>query len=121
MAVVTIVVICLFVASVVDRVGNGALNGLGKDLLDLLGNDGGVTAVLGVCLGCGLVGLSAGGVDLRAVSSSVQCFKAQWVSIPYRGEPPQDQRERPPGPFRGRQSRRLRGTCPVRTRWWKTF
>jgi hypothetical protein len=66
MAVVTVVMIHLFVASVVDRVGDSALNGLGKDLLDLLGNDGGVTAVLSVCLGGGLVGLSAGGVNLRA-------------------------------------------------------
>jgi len=54
----------LFVASVVDRVGNSALDGLRKDLLDLLGNNGGVAIVLGMCLRGGLVGLTTSGVDL---------------------------------------------------------
>lgn len=66
MAVVTVVAKRLFVASVVNRVGNSALDGLRKDLLNLLRDDGGVTIVLGVCLGCGLVSLAAGGVDLNS-------------------------------------------------------
>jgi hypothetical protein len=64
MSFVTIVAKCLFVASVVDRVGDSALNGLRKDLLDLLRDNGGVTAVLCVCLRCALVGLASSGVDL---------------------------------------------------------
>ena len=67
MAVVTVVAIHLFVASVVDRVGNSALDGLRKDLLDLLGDDGRITTVLGVCLGGGLVGLTASGVNLTTL------------------------------------------------------
>ena len=67
MTVVKFVAIRLFVASVVDRVGNRTLDGLRKDLLDLLGNDGGITTVLGVCLGGRLVGLAAGRVDLALV------------------------------------------------------
>lgn len=50
MAVATIVAKRLFVASVVDRVGNSTLDRLRQDLLDLLGDDGSVTVVLGVCL-----------------------------------------------------------------------
>ena len=68
MAVVTVVAKRLFIASVVDRVGNSALNGLRKDLLDLLGDDRGITAILGVCLGGGLVSLALGGVDLLTIS-----------------------------------------------------
>jgi hypothetical protein len=45
----------LFVTSVVENVGNSALNGLRELLLDLLGNDRGVTTVLGVSLVGGLV------------------------------------------------------------------
>lgn len=67
MAVVNIVSIRLFVASVVDRVGDSTLNGFREDLLDLLRNDRGVTIVLGVCLRGGLVGLAAGGVNLRTL------------------------------------------------------
>lgn len=70
MAVVSFIAIRLFVASVVDRVGNSALHGLRKDLLDLLGNDGSITAVLGVCLRGGLVGLAAGRVDLKLLLNS---------------------------------------------------
>lgn len=61
----TVVTRRLFVASVVDRIGYSTLDRLREDLLDLLGDDGGITAVLGVCLGCGLVSLAAGGVDLK--------------------------------------------------------
>jgi hypothetical protein len=64
MAVVTIVAKRLFVASVVDRVRNSALDGLRKDLLNLLGDDGGLAIILGVCLRCRLVSLAAGRVDL---------------------------------------------------------
>lgn len=46
-------------------VGKSALNRLGNDLLDLLGNNGVLAVILGVGLGGGLVGLAAGGVDLK--------------------------------------------------------
>ena len=62
---VTIQAKLLFVASVVNRVGKGALNRLGNDLLDLLGNDRVLAIILGVGLGGGLVGLAVGGVDLK--------------------------------------------------------
>ena len=52
------------VSSVVDRVGYRALDRLRKDLLDLLGDDGILAVVLGVCLGGGLAGVAAGGVNL---------------------------------------------------------
>ena len=65
MAIVTVVAIRLFVASVVDRVGDSALDRLRKNLLNLLGDNGGIAAILGVCLGGRLVGLAAGGVDLE--------------------------------------------------------
>jgi hypothetical protein len=52
------------VSSVVDHVGHSALHALGKDLLDLLGNNRVLAVVECVCLGCRLAGISAGGVDL---------------------------------------------------------
>lgn len=59
----------LFVASVVDSVGDSALNGLREDLLDLLGHDGGVTTILSVCLGGALVSLALSGVYLGMIVS----------------------------------------------------
>jgi hypothetical protein len=60
----------LFVAGVVDRVRQRPLDRLGNNLLNLLGNNRGVTTVLGVSLAGALVGLAASGVDL----SSSQCL-----------------------------------------------
>jgi hypothetical protein len=60
----------LFVASVVNRVRQRPLDRLGNNLLNLLGNDGSVTTVLGVGLAGALVGLATGGVDL----SCYQCL-----------------------------------------------
>lgn len=65
MTVVTIVERCLFVASVVNRIGDSALDRLRKDLLYLLRDDGRITVVLGMCLGGGLVGFATSGVDLK--------------------------------------------------------
>ena len=67
MAIVTFKVTCLFVSSVVDSVGNSTLDGLRKDLLDLLWDNGGITTILGVCLGGRLIGLAACGVDLTTL------------------------------------------------------
>jgi hypothetical protein len=65
------------VASVVDRVGHGALNGFGKDLLDLLWDNGVFTVVQGVRLAGRLACVAAGWVDLAlrlaGVSSSHNC------------------------------------------------
>ena len=55
----------LFIASVMDCIGNSTLNRFRKDLLDLLGDDGGITAVLCVCLGGRLVSLAAGRMNLK--------------------------------------------------------
>jgi hypothetical protein len=65
--VVTILARRLFVASVVNRVGKGALNRLGNDLLDLLGDNGVLAIVQGVGLGSRLVSLAVGGVDLKVL------------------------------------------------------
>lgn len=64
---VTILARRLFVASVVNRVGKGALNRLGNDLLDLLGDNGVLAIVQGVGLGSRLVSLAVGGVDLKVL------------------------------------------------------
>lgn len=115
MAVVAVVARRLFVASIVNRVGNSALNRLGEDLLDLLGDDGGITAVLGMCLGGGLVSLAFSGVDLWVVSFGQDIIYE--LDVRSRGEPPRDLRELYPGRSLGQRSRQWHGTCPVRTRW----
>jgi hypothetical protein len=111
----------LFVASVVDRIGQRPLNRFGNNLLNLLGDDRSVTAVLGVSLAGALVGLATGGVDL----SCYQCLFIFIIrarnNVRYREEPPQDRWGRPSGSCRGRQSRPVRGTCPGRTRLMKPF
>jgi hypothetical protein len=65
----------LFVASVVDRVGKSALQAFGDSLLDALGDNRCVTAVLGVSLTAGagaLVG-SACVVDLFTYYQHMVC------------------------------------------------
>jgi hypothetical protein len=52
------------VSSVVNRIGYCALHALGKNLLDLLGNNGVLTIVQCVSLGGRLACVAAGGVDL---------------------------------------------------------
>jgi len=119
-AVVTVVAIRLFVASVMDRVGNSALNGLRKDLLDLLRNNGSVTTILGMCLRRRLVGLAPGGMNLRPLLIHHLQVVRYEQNIRSREEPPRGLMEPAPGPCWGQQSRQWRGTCPVHTSWWKT-
>jgi hypothetical protein len=52
------------VASVVNNIRHRALDALGQDLLDLLGDDRVLAVVEGVRLGGGLGCVAAGGVDL---------------------------------------------------------
>ena len=64
MAVPTLMLTNLFIASVMDSVRNSALYRLRKNLLNLLGHDGCVATILGMCLRGRLVGLATGGVNL---------------------------------------------------------
>lgn len=48
-----------------DRIRYSTLDGLRKDFLDLLGNDGSLAIILSVCLGSGLGSVAACGMDLR--------------------------------------------------------
>ena len=121
MAVVTFRATRLFVASIVDSVGHSALDRLGENLLDLLRHNGGVTTVLVVCLRGRLVSLTASGVNLATLLALYVFPAAYKIHIQSREGPPQDLKEPAPEPFWGQQSRQWRGTCPVRTRLWKTF
>lgn len=113
------------VASVVDRVRYRALNALGKNLLDLLGDDGVLAVVQGVCLGGRLAGSAAGRVDLEVVLAPTSLNypakgRSELICIPCLGEPPQDPWVQHPEHSWEQRTRPGRGTFPDRIRW-QTF
>jgi hypothetical protein len=58
----------LFIASIVDRVGERPLDRLGNGLLNALGHNGGFTSVLGVCLASATSALATGVMNLIIIS-----------------------------------------------------
>lgn len=70
----------LFVASVVDRIGQRPFDRLGNDFLNLLRDNRSVATVLGVSLAGALIGLAAGGVNLLCY----QCLFVYVVHVIWR-------------------------------------